>query len=106
MKIKNFFYEEPDGIHFPDTFRGSEEVYEVDFTRFLRDESAVLLNVMWDVDARLGLVDTYPHESKSNVVCAVIRTLEPGSFMVRCTAELLHGQVSELVPVELRLKVF
>lgn len=105
MKFHNFFYEEPDGLHYPDTFAGAEEVYEVDFSRFLDEEKGILVEVAWRVSSLLTLGATYVDMDNPTVASAVISTPFVGSHKVRCTATFDRKGVLEYLPIDLIIKV-
>ena len=106
MKIKNFFYEEADGIHFPDAFAGSEEVYQIDFSRFLKEEGAYLDDTLWEVDAGLKLMKNYICPDAAHTACVEIGTPFPGSFNLRCLARIVKGSQHERIVVPMVIRVY
>ena len=106
MKIKDYFYEEPDGIHYPDARAGTEAVYEVDFSRFVDAEGGALQRVQWKVSAMLTLRTYYMNQENPNVACALIGSPCVGSHKVTCIGEILKDGLVEVFPVELIIKVY
>lgn len=100
----NYPYEDLDGMHWPDTFVGSEEFYCFNFADYINQENNVIVNCTWvlpkgitgsddgitDIEAFIKLVPTHI-----------------GTFEIRCQLRMTETTPQSTVYEETRvLKMF
>ena len=103
MYAKRFFYKDPDGDHFPDTFAGSEEIYELDLSHLFEETAGSIIDVIWNASPTLDVTQGFPCFKS---VCAKIRTPYPGSFRVTCKVTISRGPESEMIVIPMVIKVY
>jgi hypothetical protein len=103
MYAKRFFYKDPDGDHFPDTFAGSEEIYELDLDYLFKETPGSIIDVRWNAPPFLNVTQGLPC---FKTVCAKIRTPYPGSFKVTCKVTISRGSDLEMIVIPMVIKVY
>lgn len=105
MNIKEFFYNEPDGIHYPDVRVGTREILGVDFGRYLTELEGTLESFVWSFEPGITVVETYLDPVNADVALALIEAPTVGSFTITCKGTILRGTRRVILPVVLVLKV-
>lgn len=106
MKLKPYFYEAFDGVHYPDTVRGSKYVYGMDLNSFLDANGGTLVSVVWDLEEGLLGTDEFMHPNDVNIACINIETPYVGSFWVSLFATYTAAGVEQQMHVPLIIKVY
>lgn len=96
MLLKDHFYEEPDGVHFPDARKGDEQVYGVNFSQYLQENEGRFVRVSWELES--GLVKKHSWVAE-DVAYIILSTPRKGSFTVQCTVDAVHPSGAALTKV-------
>ena len=81
MSIKDFYYKEIDGDHFPDATLGSNLFYGLDFSCWLSNESDLIKSVTWNLPKGIQSEDSFMQGNKGIVK---LKGEYPGSFIINC----------------------
>jgi hypothetical protein len=101
--MKNFYYTDIDGDHFPDATTGSELYYSIMFACWLANENTIILSAEWEVGAGLTLLDDFIQGTEAK---AKIRADKTGAHSVMCTITTSEGGVTQLKKIPMILKVY
>ena len=106
MKIKPFFYEAPDGQHFPDAMAGAKCVYGMDFTVYLGTQGGTFVSASWELEEGLVGFEDFLHPTAPNIPCINVESPYPGSYTLKCTMTYTALGVEQKVTVPLVVKVY
>lgn len=106
MKVKPYFYEAPDGHHFPDAMAGATYVYGMNFSLYLQLQSGTFQSATWELEKGLVSHGEFLHPSDDNVPCINLETPYPGSYTVKCTVLYDALGYDQKVTVPLVVKVY
>lgn len=105
MHIKDYFYQDFDGIHYPDARKGTKYTYGVNFEYFLDTEKGKLNGVEWFFDGGLNGKEHGLHPDNNEIALAVIQTPCVGIYTVKCIMHYIVGDIAQSITVPLRIKV-
>ena len=105
MKFHPYFYEAPDGIHYPDTVAGSSYFYGVDLTKFMEAEGGTLVNLDWELEKGLEGFEEVTDTENPLIHFKQIYSPYVGTYTVTCKVNYIAKGVDCLVPVRLLIKV-
>jgi hypothetical protein len=105
MLIKDYFYKDFDGIHYPDARKGAKYTYGVDFNNFLEEENGVINNTEWSFDKGLNGKDIGYMPTLPNVAAAVIESPCVGSYTAKCKMHYTVEGIAQHILVPLVIKV-
>ena len=107
MSIKDFYYKEIDGDHFPDATLGSNLFYGLDFSCWLNNESDLIKSVTWHLPKGVQSDDSF---LQGNVGVVKLKGEHPGSFIINCilvSEETAHNvSLEQEKSIDIVLKVF
>ena len=105
MHIKDYFYQDFDGIHYPDARKGTKYTYGVNFEYFLDTEKGKLNGVEWSFDEGLNGKEHGMHPDNKNIALALIHTPCVGTYTVKCTMTYTAVGINQHIVVPLEIKV-
>jgi len=105
MLIKDYFYKDFDGVHYPDARKGTEYTYGVDFNNFLESEDGTINNVEWSFEKGVNGKDAGFMPFNPNVAMAVIETPCVGTYTVKCRMGYTAAGAKQHIMVPLEIKV-
>lgn len=105
MIIKDYFYKDIDGIHYPDARKDTKYTYGVDFNNFLESENGTINSVEWSFEKGLLGKDAGFQPYQSNVALALIEGPYTGTFTVICTMHYTVEGLAQHIKVPLKIKV-
>lgn len=106
MKIKSFFYNEPDGVHYPDAMRGVSYLYGMDFSSFLGEHDGTLVSVDWDLEEGLVGSGAFNVEGSPNIACINIEAKYSGTFQVKAIMNYIACGIEQKLEVPIMIKVY
>lgn len=106
MKIKPYFYEAPDGIHYPDAMAGARYYYGVNFDNFLDEQNGTLETIEWQLEVGLTKYEEFLYNGEPNIACINIESPYVGSYTVKCVMGYTSQGVTQSVSVPLIIKVY
>jgi len=106
MYIKSFFYNAPDGVHYPDAMSGVKYTYGMDFNEYLESQKGTLLRAEWNLEEGLVKYQEFIHPEQDTIACALIEASYVGSYTAKCNMHYMACGVEQQIVVPLIIKVY
>lgn len=101
--MKDFYYSDVGGDHFPDTVIGSELLYTVNATCWLANENDSIVSAVWNAGAGLTILDSFIQEQ---YLVVKVRANSIGTHSLKCDLSTVEGSNTQLKVIPLLLKVY
>jgi hypothetical protein len=101
--MKNFYYTDIDGDHFPDASKGSELFYSIEFSCWLTNEKSIVTSVTWEVGSGLQLLANFIQGTEAKVKVSADSV---GSHSMVCSITTAEGGLAQLKKIPMILKVY
>ncbi len=104
LKLKNYFYEDFDGTHFPDAYVGSVEWHHLDFSECLNETPMTTLDKAYWYLGR-GIT-SFGQKITGHVASTKLALLHPGSYEITCKAYVSNEHGQQTLVRKLIVKVY
>lgn len=100
--VKDYYYKDIDGDHFPDTVVGSELYYTVDASCWLTQENDTITGATWEVGAGITLLDNFIQGTLLQVKLGALKVGSHSAVLTLTTTDNGNNQTKK-VPMILKV---